>query len=68
MIFDINVGKNFRRNARFVADGHKTEAPSSITYCTVVSRDSVSICLTFAALNDLYVLAADIENDYLSAL
>lgn len=64
MIFDIKLGENFRRKARYVADGHKTEAPAAITYSTVVSRDSVRICLTIAALNDLEVLAADIENAY----
>ena len=68
MIFDIKMGENFRRKARLVADGHKTEAPSSITYSSVVSRDSVRICLLAAALNDLDVQAGDIENAYLTAL
>ena len=67
MIFDIKMAENFRRKARFVADGHKTKTPSAITYSTVVSRDSVRICLTIAALNDLEVLAADVENAYLTA-
>jgi hypothetical protein len=41
---------------RLVADGHKTDAPAStITYSSVVSRDSVRIALTIAALNDLDV-------------
>ncbi len=65
MIFDVKLGENFRRKARFVADGHKTNTPTSVTYSTVVSRNSVRICLTLAALNDLDVLAADIvENAY----
>ena len=67
IIFDVKLGENFRRKARFVADGHKTEPPSSVTYSTVVARDSVRICLTIAALNNLDVLAADIENAYLTA-
>ena len=67
LIFDIKLGENFRRKARFVADGHKTKTPSSSTYSTVVSRDSVRICLTLAALNDLELLSGDIENAYLSA-
>ena len=66
-IFDIKLGENFRRKARLVADGHKTETPASITYSTVVSRDSVRICLLLAALNELDVQAADIENAYLTA-
>ena len=67
LIFDVKLAENFRRKARFVADGHKTETPTSVTYSTVVSRDSVRICLTIAALNGLEVLAADVENAYLTA-
>ena len=40
MIFDIKMGENFRRKARMVAGGHKTSTPSSLTYSSVVSRDS----------------------------
>ena len=67
IIFDVKMGENSLRKARFVADGYKTESPSSITYSTVVSRDSVCICLTIAVLNDLDFLVSDVENDYLSA-
>jgi len=67
MIFDIKMGENFRRKARLVADGHKTATPASITYSSVVSRDSVRIALTIAALNDLKILACDILNAYLTA-
>ena len=67
MIFDIKMGENFRRKARLVADGHKTATPSTITYSSVVSRDSVRIALTVAALNDLKILACDILNAYLTA-
>ena len=67
MIFDVKMGENFRRKARMVAGGHKTEAPASITYSSVVSRDSVRIALTIAALNDLKILSCDIQNAYLTA-
>ena len=67
MIFDIKMGENFRRKARLVADGHKTATPNAITYSSVVSRDSVRIALTIAALNDLKVLSCDILNAYLTA-
>ena len=68
IIFDIKMGENFRRKARFVAGGHTTEVPDSlITYASVVSRDSVRIALTIAALNDLKVMACDIQNAYLTA-
>ena len=67
MIFDVKMGKNFRRKARFVADGHKTKTPEEMTYSSVVSRYSVRIELTIAALNDLDVLTCDIKNAYLTA-
>ena len=67
IIFDIKMGENFRRKSRLVADGHKTDTPASVTYSTVVSRDSVRICLLIAALNDLDILSGDIENAYLTA-
>ena len=41
MIFDIKMSENFRRKARMVADGHRTEAPEALTYSSFVSRDSV---------------------------
>ena len=67
IIFDVKMGKNFRRKARMVAGGHTTITPSSITYSSVVSRDSVRIALTIAALNGLKVLGYDIQNAYLTA-
>ena len=67
MIFDVKLGENFRRKARMVAGGHKTSPPNSVTYSSVVARDSVRICLMLAALNDLDIQAADIENAYLTA-
>ena len=67
MIFDIKMGENFRRKARMVAGGHMTETPAILTYSSVVSRDSVRIALTIAALNDLKVLSCDIQNAYLTA-
>ena len=67
LIFDIKMGENFRRKARFVAGGHTTDAPSTLTYASVVSRDSVRIALTIAALNELKVMVCDIQNAYLTA-
>ena len=45
IIFDVKMGENFRRKARLVGGGHMNEAPSSITYSSVVSQDSVRIAL-----------------------
>lgn len=66
-IFDVKLGENYRRKARFVAGGHKTDAPASITYSSVVSRDSVRIAFLLAALNDVKILACDIHGAYLTA-
>jgi hypothetical protein len=66
MIFDVKM-EYFRCKARFVAGGHTTYTPHAITYASVVSRESVIISLTLAALNDLDVKMADIENAYLTA-
>ena len=65
IIFDIKP--DFTRKARYVADGHKLETPSTLTYASVVSRESVRIFFTLAALNGLEVKAADISNAYLNA-
>ena len=67
MIFDVKTGENFRCKARFVAGGHTTETPTSLTYSSVVSRDSVRIILLAATLNGLQVMACDIQKAYLTA-
>ena len=46
--------------------GNKKYTLSSVTYSTVVSRDSVRICLVIVDLNDLNVLVSEIENYYLT--
>jgi hypothetical protein len=66
MIFDVKM-EDFRRNARFVAGGHTTDTPHTMIYASVVSKESVRIALTLAALNDVDVNMADIENAYLTA-
>ena len=66
MIFDVKM-EDFRRKARLVAGGHTTKVPACITYASVVSRETVRIALTLAALNDLEVKVADIQNAYITA-
>ena len=61
------MGENFRRKARFFADGNKTRTPEAVTYSSLVFRDSVWIALTILVLNDLDVFACDIQNTYLTA-
>ena len=65
MIFDVKMA--FKRKARFILNGHKTPSPLGSTYAGVVSRESVRIAFTYAALNGLDVFAADIRNAYLQA-
>ena len=67
VIFDIKLGDNFRINTRLVAARHKTKTMISITYISVVSRESIMICLLLEDLNDLGIQEADIENVYLIA-
>ena len=43
-----------------------TTTPASLTYSSVVSRDSVRIASLIAALNDLKVMVCDIQNAYLT--
>ncbi len=65
MIFDVKM--DLSRKARFVAGRHMTAPPASITYSSVVSRNSVRIAFMLEALNDLNILACNIGNAYLSA-
>ena len=67
MIFDVKLG-SLTRKARLVADGHKVQATAKEhTFSSVPSRDSVRIFFLLAALNNLDVLSADIQNAYLTA-
>ena len=59
---------DFTRKARGVLDDHKTRDPIGSTYTGLVSRESVHIALTYAALNSLNVFAVNIQNAYLQAL
>ena len=65
LIFDVKM--DLTRKARLVAEGHKTDDPIDSTYTGVVSRETVRIALTYAALNGLNVEAADVQNAYLTA-
>jgi hypothetical protein len=65
IIFIVKV--DLTRKARLVAGGHQTKVSKESVYSSVVTRDSVHIALTIALLNQLDVLAADVQNAYLSA-
>jgi hypothetical protein len=66
LVFDIK-SDTLARKARFVAGGHRTDPPKESTYSSVVSRDSVRLFFLLAALNDVDVLACDIQNAYINA-
>ena len=65
LVWDVKM--DFTRKARWVLDGYKCPTPEGTTYAGVVSRESVRIALTYAALNGLNVCAADIRNAYLQS-
>ena len=48
-------------------DGHRTPNPKTSCYSGVISRESIQITLTYAALHKIDVKAADIQNAYLQA-
>ena len=54
IISEVNM-EYFRRKSRLVAGGHVAEPPATITYMSIVSRETFRIALTLAALNDLPV-------------
>ena len=66
MVFDIKIG-NLAHNAWFIAGGHQIDPPKDTTYLSVMLRDSIWIAFLAATLNDLDVLAADVQNAYLNA-
>ena len=65
LVFDVKM--SLQRKARWVLDGHLTPDVDYSTYAGVVSRESVRIALTYAALNGLDVWTADIKNAYIQA-
>ena len=66
LIFTVKM-EDFRIKACYVAGGHQTEAPATLMYACVVSRETVQIALMLAALNGLEVKTSNIQNTYLTA-
>ena len=63
MVFDIKM-EDFWRKACLGVRGRMTHTPDTITYSSVVMRETVCIALTMVALHDLEVKAADVLNAY----
>ena len=66
MVFDIKI-RDLTRKARFCVNGNETDPPKELTFSTVVSRITVRLYFLLAALNDIEILSADIQNAYLNA-
>jgi hypothetical protein len=65
MIFDVKM-EDFQQKAQLVAGGHLTQAPATITYASVVSRETVCLALTVASFDDLEVKVGDVLNAYIT--
>ena len=66
MAFDIK-SEDFRCKTRLVAEGHIIQAQNTITYVSILTRDTVRISLMIAALDNLEVELYDILIAYLQA-
>jgi hypothetical protein len=59
---------DFTGKAQFVACGHLTDTPKSMTYSNVVSCDRMQLAFLITGLNELdLVLAGNTTNAYLNA-
>ena len=65
LIFDVKM--DFTRKSRLVTEWCSTPDTVNSTYAGVVSRESVFISFTYAALNDLNVWVGDVQDAYLQA-
>ena len=66
MLFDMKM-EDFRQKARFVAGGHMTEALATVTYASIVSRETVRIAFMIATVNNLEIKLGNILNAYVQA-
>jgi hypothetical protein len=64
-VFDIKM--DFTRKARLCTQGDLTRPPETLTYSSVVSRESLCIAFLVAALNDLDIMMFDVGNAYVYA-
>ena len=66
VVFDINM-EDFKKKAKLLARGHMTEALATITYGSIMCRETVRVALMIVILNDLGVKKGDILNIYVQA-
>ena len=60
LVFDLKM--DMTRKSHYIAGGHLTDVPASQTYSSVVRRDSDRIGFLISALNNLDLLAGNIQN------
>ena len=65
IIFDVKM--DFTRKARFVKNGHLNPDPIDSNFAGFISRNSVHIVFTYAAVNGLDMYDVDIKPAYLQA-
>ena len=66
LIFDVKM-ISLVRKSRYIAGDPRTNPPKNSVYSSVVSCNSVCIWFLLTAINDVDILAADIQNAYLEA-
>ena len=64
MLFDIKTDLTCK--AQLIGGGHLTDPPKELTFSSVVTQYIVRITFTIYALNELDVLAVDVQNAYLN--
>ncbi|CAJ1969014.1 unnamed protein product [Cylindrotheca closterium] len=64
-VFDVKM--DLTPKAQICARGDQTDPPMSVTYASVVTRESIQLAFVIAALNGLNVLSADVSGAYLNA-
>jgi len=64
MIFDVKM-EDFWCKTRLVAREHTTKAPATLTYASIVSRETLCIILLVAVLNNVDIWAVDVLNAYI---
>ena len=63
MVFDIQTNEKFTNKDCLVYNGHKMDAPASITYSSVVSKDNIRISFLIESLNYLCICLLISSND-----
>ena len=63
--FDLHM--EFQQKARFVAGGHTTEAPTSITYSSVVSSDIIIIGSLLVYIHGVGITDIDLDHAHPNA-